>query len=52
MKKKWAEDPEADYMEIMVTAEKAVKRFVKEYIRMIGSNERYTFDFADNGSRE
>ncbi|MBQ9009874.1 MAG: class II fructose-bisphosphate aldolase [Clostridia bacterium] len=52
MKEKWAEDPEADYMEIMVAAEAAVKRFVKEYIRMIGSNDRYTFDYADNGSRE
>jgi len=34
------------------TAEAAIKQFVKDYIRMIGSNNRYTFDFADNGSRE
>ncbi len=52
MKAKWAEAPETDYLNVMMTAEAAVKAFVKDYIRMIGSANRYTFDFADNGSRE
>ena len=52
MKAKWAEAPETDYLNIMMTAEAAVKAFVKDYIRMIGSANRYTCDFADNGSRE
>ena len=52
MKAKWGQEPETDYLNIMVTAEAAIKQFVKDYIRMIGSNNRYTFDFADNGSRE
>ena len=52
MKAKWEQEPETDYLNIMVTAEAAIKQFVKDYIRMIGSNNRYTFDFADNGSKE
>lgn len=52
MKKKWEEEPNTDYLNIMVTAEAAVKKFVKEYIRMIGSNDRYVFEAADNGSKE
>ena len=52
MKKKWEEEPDTDYMHIMMTAEAAIKEFVRRYIRMIGSNDRYTFDFADNGSDE
>ena len=27
-------------------------QFVKDYIRVIGSNNRYTFEVADNGSKE
>ena len=52
MKAKWAEAPGTNYMEIMATAEAAIKKFVKDYIRMIGSNDRYTFEYADNGSKE
>lgn len=52
MKKKWEEEPNTDYLNIMVVAEAAIKQFVKDYIRVIGSNNRYTFDFADNGSKE
>lgn len=52
MKKKWEEEPGTDYLNIMMVAEAAIKQFVKDYIRVIGSNDRYTFDFADNGSKE
>ena len=52
MKAKWEEKPGTNYMEIMMTAEAAIKKFVKDYIRMIGSNDRYTFEYADNGSKE
>lgn len=52
MKEKWEKEPGTDYLNIMMTAEAAIKKFVKEYIRMIGSNDRYIFEFADNGSKE
>ena len=52
MKEKWEKEPGTDYLNIMMTAEAAIKKFVKNYIRMIGSNDRYIFDFADNGSKE
>ena len=52
MKAAWAENPNLNYMEICAGAEAAVKQFVKDYIRVIGSNNRYTFDVADNGSKE
>lgn len=52
MKEKWEKEPGTDYLNIMVTAEAAIKKFVKNYIRMIGSNDRYIFEFADNGSKE
>lgn len=52
MKEKWEKEPNTDYLNIMVTAEAAIKKFVKDYIRMIGSNDRYTFEAADNGSKE
>lgn len=52
MKKKWEEEPNTDFLHIMMTAEAAVKQFVKDYIRMIGSNDRYVFEAADNGSKE
>ena len=52
MKAKWAAAPDTDYLNIMMTAEAAIKSFVKDYIRMIGSANRCTFGFADNGSRE
>ena len=52
MKAAWEENPSLNYMEICAVAEAAVKKFVKDYIRVIGSNNRYTFDVADNGSKE
>lgn len=52
IKEKWEKEPNANYMEIMIAAEAAIKKFVKEYIHMIGSNDRYTFEAADNGSKE
>lgn len=52
MKEKWEKEPNTDYLNIMMTAEAAIKKFVKDYIRMIGSNDRYIFEFADNGSKE
>lgn len=52
MKAAWQENPSLNYMEICAVAEAAVKKFVKDYIRVIGSNNRYTFDVADNGSKE
>lgn len=35
--------PKADYLELCMTAEAAVKQFVKEYIRVIGSNNQYFY---------
>lgn len=52
MKEKWEKEPNTNYMEIMMTAEAAIKEFVRDYIHMIGSNDRYTFEAADNGSKE
>lgn len=52
MKEKWEKEPGTDYLNIMITAEAAIKKFVKDYIRVIGSNDRYIFEFADNGSKE
>lgn len=52
MKEKWEKEPNTNYMDIMVTAEAAIKKFVKDYIHMIGSNDRYIFEAADNGSKE
>lgn len=36
-------DPEMDYLHMCIEAEAGVKQFVKEYIRVIGSNNRYVF---------
>ncbi len=33
----------ADYLELCITAESAMKEFVKNYIKIIGSNDRYFF---------
>ncbi|MBQ1385983.1 MAG: class II fructose-bisphosphate aldolase [Erysipelotrichales bacterium] len=52
MKAKWEEAPGTDYLNIMMVAEAAIKKFVKDYILLIGSNDRYTFEAADNGSKE
>ena len=52
MKAKWEAEPNTDYLNICMVAEKAIKEFVRNYIRLIGSNNRYTFEAADNGSKE
>ena len=52
MKAKWEAEPNTDYLGICMVAEKAIKEFVRDYIRLIGSNNRYTFSAADNGSKE
>ncbi|MBP3399989.1 MAG: class II fructose-bisphosphate aldolase [Erysipelotrichaceae bacterium] len=41
-----AENPKADYLDLCMTAEAAMKEFVKNYIRVIGSNNRYVFGEA------
>ena len=41
-----AENPKADYLDLCMTAEAAMKEFVKNYIRVIGSNNRYFFGEA------
>lgn len=38
------EQPDIQYMEWHEAAEKAMKDFIKDYMRMIGSSNRYTFD--------
>ena len=52
MKEKWEMEPQTDYLGIMMVAEAAIKAFVKDYIAMIGSANRYTFDGAGSDSRE
>jgi len=41
-----ANNPKADYLELCITAEAAMKQFVIDYIRLIGSNNRYFFGEA------
>ncbi|MEG0077883.1 class II fructose-bisphosphate aldolase, partial [Anaerorhabdus sp.] len=43
MFKKVEENPKADYLELCITAEQAMKEFVKSYIKVIGSDNRYFF---------
>jgi fructose-bisphosphate aldolase class II len=38
-----SENPEMDYMHLCMAAEESVKKFVKNFIRIIGSNDRYIF---------
>lgn len=38
------EQPDIQYMEWHEAAEEAMKDFIKDYMRMIGSSNRYTFD--------
>lgn len=40
---KLKEDPECDYMNLCMEAERAIKEFVRGYIRLIGSNNRYIY---------
>ncbi|WP_416262273.1 class II fructose-bisphosphate aldolase [Gibbsiella quercinecans] len=37
-------DPAIDYMDLCIVAQESMKIFVKDYIRLIGSNDKYTFD--------
>lgn len=39
-----AENPEIDYMDVNIAAQKAMKDFIKRYMRVIGSSGRYTFE--------
>ena len=41
-----AENPKTDYLDLCMTAEVAMKEYVKNYIRVIGSNNRYVFGEA------
>lgn len=43
MKAAWEENPSLNYMQIMMVAEQAIKKFVKDYIRVIGSNNQYIY---------
>lgn len=43
MKAAWEEKPGLNYLEIMMVAEAAIKKFVKDYIRVIGSNDQYIY---------
>lgn len=42
------ENPEIDYMDLCIAAQNAMKDFIKDYMRVIGSSGRYTFE-KDNG---
>lgn len=46
MVKRMEENPKADYLDLCMTAEAAMKQFVKNYIHVIGSNDRYFFGEA------
>lgn len=39
-----AANPEIDYMDVNIAAQEAMKKFIKSYMRLIGSSERYIFD--------
>ena len=39
-------------MQMCAAAENAVKEFAKNYMRLIGSSGRFTFETVDNGSKE
>lgn len=52
MKAAWAEKPKTSYLEIMMIAEKAIKKFVSEYIDIIGSANRYGYGDVISDSKE
>jgi len=37
------EEPEADYLKMVIAAEKGIGDFVKEFVSIVGSNDRYIF---------
>ena len=47
-----AEDPKADFMALQIAAEAGVKKFVKNYIHIIGSNDQYVYGGAYSDSKE
>lgn len=42
-----AENPGIDYMDLCIAAQNAMKDFIKDYMRMIGSSGRYIFEKSD-----
>lgn len=46
------ENPNADFLALQMKAEASVKAFVKDYIHIIGSNDRYVFTDFESGSQE
>lgn len=46
------ENPEADFLALQMKAEASIKRFVKDYMHIIGSNDRYGYAAFDSGSKE
>lgn len=39
-----AENPTIDYMDVCIVAQEAMKKFIKRYMRVIGSSGRYIFE--------
>jgi fructose-bisphosphate aldolase, class II len=39
-----AANPNIDYMDVNIVAQEAMKKFIKRYMRLIGSSGRYTFE--------
>lgn len=46
------ENQKADYMQISIDVEKTLKQFVKNYIEVIGSKDRYVYGDFSSGSKE
>lgn len=45
-----ADNPNIDYMDVNIVAVEAMKKFIKRYMRLIGSSGRYTFDKSSGPS--
>ncbi|GLC29572.1 class II fructose-bisphosphate aldolase [Clostridium omnivorum] len=39
-----ADNPNIDYMDVNIVAQEAMKKFIKQYMRLIGSSGRFTFE--------
>ena len=46
MHDKLNEQPSIDYMDIQIDGERAATEYIRAYMRMIGSSNRYQFDFS------
>lgn len=46
------ENPKTDYMVLEHISQEAMKKFVKDYMRLIGSSGRYTFELSETESVE